>query len=655
MLLSYDIGTSTIGAAQRAIEVIGQNIANANTQGYHRQDASLVSRVNDPRFGSGVAVANVRRFTSDAVRASIRQSASESNRLDARLQSQSQIENILRAGTEGIDGRIESFFNQVTTLTTRPDDAAQRRVFLAAGSGLAQELRNSTTALETVRFELRGQVQQVVREINDIAPRIAKLNQNINVVEVSGGRANDLRDQRDQLINQLSEKIDIRLSPEVNGVINITAGGAALVTGDLVNEFQVVTTPTTELSIVEAASGKTVVPRGGTLSGFLEEVNVNLPAARGRLDTLARSIISQINAVQATGLGTGGPVTSVAGSFSLPSATATLASQNLPIPAQAGTVAISITNLTSGSRTIANVTIDPATQNIQDIAGAFTAATGGQVTGSVDSNTNGLVLQASSGFAFDFAGRLPSSPTGNTGGTSVPQVTGTFKGESNDILSFNVIGSGTVGTTPGLSIEVRDSASTLINTVNIGEGYVAGNPIDLGNGLTVRLGAGTANAGTFSVQATANPDTANLLPALGVNGFFSGSNAEDIRVRSDLLADPTKLSISRSGIVGDGSNLIRFLAAREAKTLSGNTLSIGAYAADIANVVGSEVNSLQDEVEVQLSLQTNMEADEQALIGVDVNSEMLNLLRFERMVEAGSRYLAVVNRALDSILEIATS
>lgn len=652
MSFSFDIGTSMISVGQRVLDVIGQNIANANTPGYHRQDASLVSRVNDPVFGSGVSVANVRRFTADATRAAIRQSTTESSRLDVRLSTQSQVENILRAGTDGIDGKIEALFNQITNLTTRPDDAAQRRVLLTGATGLAQEIRNATSALETVKSEQRGQLDQVAREINDLAPRIAKLNQNINLAAVSGKQPNDLRDQRDQLLDQLAQKIDIRLSPEVNGVINVLAGGVPLVTGDLVSSFNVALTPTGNLSLVDSTSGKTVNALGGKAAGILEAVNTDLPAMRDRLDVLARSLITQFGAVQATGLSSSGPVTAYAGTVGVADANATLASQNLPLAPRAGAVAISVTDLATGQRTLTNIPIDPDTQSLQQIADSFTALTGGQVTGSIDAATGTLQLQAAGGFAFDFAGRIPTTPTGSTGGASIPQVTGTFKGTANDVLSFDVIGNGTVGTTPGLQLQYRNSAGTVLGTFNIGDGYVPGNPIDLGNGVTVRLGAGDANSGTFSVPVTANPDTANLLPALGVNGFFSGSNAEDIRVRSDLLADPTRLSISRSGVSGDGSNLLRFLAVREAQTLSNGSLTVGGYAADIANAVGSEVNSLQDEVELQQNLQTNMQADEQAVVGVDINSEMLNLLRFERMVDAGSRYLSVVNRALDSVLSI---
>jgi flagellar hook-associated protein FlgK len=225
-------------------------------------------------------------------------------------------------------------------------------------------------------------------------------------------------------------------------------------------------------------------------------------------------------------------------------------------------------------------------------------------------------------------------------------------GAANDVYSFQVVGSGTVGVTAGLSLEVRDGGGTLLTTLNIGAGYTPDAPLNVGNGITVSLSAGTTNNGSFSARMIAQPDTARILPALGLNSFFTGVSAATIAVRPELVADPTLLSASRSGEIGDARNLERFAALREQAVLAGNTLSFEEFSQSVSGAIGDEVRSLDLRRLSSETLLQGLVQQEQSIIGVDINEEMVKLLEFERLVEAGAKYLSVVNSAMDDLLNI---
>ena len=285
------------------------------------------------------------------------------------------------------------------------------------------------------------------------------------------------------------------------------------------------------------------------------------------------------------------------------------------------------------------------------MAAAVTAATGGQVQATVDVPQNTLRFQAQPGFSFDFAAR-PSNPPQAVaiGGTAVPTVGGAFTGTGNDTYSFQITGTGTIGTTPGLNLEVRDAANTLIATLNVGEGYTPGTPLAAGNGVTVSLTAGTTTNGTFSSDLYAPPDAAGLLGAFGVSGLFQGSSATDIAVRPDVLADPSLVALSRTGQPGDSGNA-KLLADIQDRAVFGNRTLTVEYL-DIVGSVGADVTSLDDQASAQFGVQSSLFAQEQAAVGVDMNEETLQLLNYQRMVQAASKYISVVNSALDSVFDI---
>ncbi|MBA4065283.1 MAG: flagellar hook-associated protein FlgK [Isosphaera sp.] len=556
---AFAIGTSAINVGQKALDLIGQNIANAATPGYNRQAANLTSRVVGGSMGVGVDVASVTRFEFASARAAILRAngdqASDAVRLDARRQ----VEANLGSGTGGIGDGLENFFNQVTRLTSRPDDLASRRPVVAAAADLAGRFNATAGELDRFRGELGGQVRQSVDQVNDLTTRIADLNVRIANVVQAGNQPNDLIDQRGQLVDDLSKLVDVRVIPQPFNVVNVLSAGAALVVGEFPVQFSLTATGAGTLVVTEGATARVVNFASGKLAGQLQEFNTDLPATRARLDALAGEFVRRVNQVQATGLGTAGPLAATTGSVGVADPAAALSTQNLPFALGTGPLTISVTDTATGNRTNTAIAIDPS-QSLNQVVAGLAAVPG--LAASVGPG-NVLQITAQPGFRFDFAGRDTNPP--------------------------------------------------------------GGGPV-------------------------ANSDPAGFLSALGVNGLFTGTNAASITLRPDIAADPGLLAASRTGTPGDATNLERFAAVRDQAVFAGRTLT--AEFADQLASVGSDVDFLGDQQDARAALVQNLSAQEQGVVGVNLNEELLNLLSFQRMIEGASKYLSAVNTALDSILTI---
>ena len=650
---AFNIGVSALATAQRGLDLVGQNIANVSTPGYHRQTLRQASRatIGEP-IGTGVVVRGYVRSEAPSLRTAILSGQGADGLITTRLDTRRQIETALGTSTDSLGTQLDGLFNKLEQLSARPTDNALRRDVIQGASDVAQRFQAIGQEVDTIRQNVGQSLVQQVNEVNAFTKQIAELNSHIELAVKIGEQPNDLLDQRDKLIEDVSKRVDIRLAQQPYGVVNVFSSSGPLVIGQSALVLQTSYSPGNQLTISFAGTTAPITVQGGSVGGLQQEYNTEIPATRGRLDALAQQVIRSVDHAQATGIGLNGPLTSSYGVRPVDDPAALLASQNLPIPVQAGNLIISTTDRATGNRTNATVAIDPATQSLNDIASAITTATGGRVQGSVNATTNTLEFQAQAGFAFDFAGRSPNPPNNVAiGGTSIPSVGGAYTGAANDVYSFQISGSGTIGVTAGLSLQVTNAASQVVATVNVGSNYTPGTPINLANGVTVTLGAGTTNNGSFTSPVISEPDTAGALAAFGVNGLFRGVSATDIASRPEVVADPASLAASRTGQPGDTTNLAKFAAIRD-RTSFGGTRTISQEFSDIAAAVGTDVRSLDDRQTAQAGLLRSLTNQEQGITGVDINEETVKLLNYQKSVQAASKYISVVNDALESILNI---
>jgi flagellar hook-associated protein 1 FlgK len=393
-----------------------------------------------------------------------------------------------------------------------------------------------------------------------------------------------------------------------------------------------------------------ITATGGKLGGLLHFLNVGLPEVQQRLDTFASELIRAIDGIHATGVGTAGPLTELTSRRPVSDPNQPLASAGLDYPPQAGTLWIGVTDLATGSRELHEITVDPATTTLNSLETAIRGVPNVQAAVTSDGT---LRISANPGYGFDFAGGYDVTSTVLTGtNPPVPQMSGFPDRASNDEFTFTFLGDGTVGQTTGLMVEVKDQSGNVVATRNVGEGYTPDSVLDVADGVVVRFSAGDVKQRDhFVTQVVSQPDKAGILTALGLNTFFVGGNASSIGVNPDL-ENPDRLATSRTGAVGDSSNVRRLAALRDTPLLSGGKQTLSGFFTEMVTDVGNEVQDLAEIQTTQELLGERLESERQSISGVDPNEELVRLLQFQRMFQAAAEHIRIVNEAFDAVFEI---
>jgi len=308
------IGASGLSAYQTAISVTGENISNVNTTGYSRQTAVLETAPQSTSsgglsLGNGVSVVSVQR-SYDAVLQKELANAQTGQGYDTTKSTVLQeIEpSFNEVSTDGLGTAISDFFNSWQDLTSNPAGTAERQAVLTAAQNLADNFNSVSTTLSNAVTSQNSSLVTLTDSINQNLTSIAQLNSQIKVIGQSGGDANELKDQRDQKIQDLAQQIGITYTENSDGTTDVqyADSGAALVTGSQAGSFSLTTNATTGLYDVNltAAGGTaatTVTPTSGTLGATVELRDTIIPGYQSQLDTLATTIATKVNAQQQAG------------------------------------------------------------------------------------------------------------------------------------------------------------------------------------------------------------------------------------------------------------------------------------------------------------------------------------------------------------------
>jgi flagellar hook-associated protein FlgK len=164
----------------------------------------------------------------------------------------------------------------------------------------------------------------------------------------------------------------------------------------------------------------------------------------------------------------------------------------------------------------------------------------------------------------------------------------------------------------------------------------------------VKLTAGTVNAGdSFQVNVAANPDTAGILPALGLNSFFTGSTPGTFAVNPALLANPGLLAASKSGEPGDSSNVNQLVALGNQNTMAGGTQTFNQFLANLIGNVGTQVQDATNQQTAYNALGAQLQNQLQSNTGVDSNGELIKLVQYQQSYEMSAKYVSMVSQTLD--------
>ncbi len=524
-MLDLSIAYSGLRVSQLAMNVAANNIANVNTPGYHRQVVRPVEaspqEIANLLLGSGVDLEQIQRLRHQLLESALTANLSEQKSAAAGLEILQQVEALLSPGSGSLQDRVETFFNELERLTARPDDDLQRAIVIRSAEAMTSAIRSLMDGFGSLRNGVAAEAQSLVDTINARAVEISDLNNQIGQALARGLQPNDQLDRRDQLVNELAEIIDAEVARQgANHDVVVLGAGTAII-GEKPVPLQLSRDPAGQLELRQPGWDDPVHAVGGRLAGLLAAHNEMLARFENQIQTFTASLVQAMDRVHATGLGLTGPLTELRGSRSVTDVAAPLSTAGLAFPVSRGELFFSVTNLTSGQRQGFSLGVDPETQSLQDVAAAISALP--HLQGIVDTATGMLTIQAESGFAFDFAGRLDTSPDASAvSGTARATLSGAYQGASNDTWTFQVLGGGSVGVTSGLQVAVRNTAGDLVATLNVGKGYEAGTRLEVADGVQIAFGPGTFNAGdAFSTRVASEGDTSGILAALGLNTFFA--------------------------------------------------------------------------------------------------------------------------------------
>ncbi len=312
------LGTAVSGlmAFQRSIETTSNNIANVNREGYSRQRvesaANLPERTGGGYIGTGVKVTNIARSYDQFITGQLRSSSSAFGEVDAFKSFATQVDSLLADPSTGMNPAMQNFFNAVNDVANDPSDIAAREVMLIEGDSLTQRFDLTSARFEALRNQVNSDVSAMTQTINTYTENLAGLNKKISA---DIGRANgqqqpnDLLDERDRVLKQLAELVDIAVVPQANGMDTvILSNGQPLVIdgqsfqlGVQSNEFD----PTKlEIVLKPKAGDPQVISgqiKGGRLAGTLRFRDEILDPAQQKVGAVAAAIAIDFNSIHAAG------------------------------------------------------------------------------------------------------------------------------------------------------------------------------------------------------------------------------------------------------------------------------------------------------------------------------------------------------------------
>lgn len=310
----FSVSLSGLNATLEAIRTTQHNIANAKTDGYHRQELQYVARtpefVGGNYYGTGVMTQSVSRvynqFLDDELRAYQGKLAGGTAYADYA----GQIDSFLGNASNNIDSAIQDFFESINEVANEPTSSAAREQMLAEGKSLAAALNSAGSQLEALNGYVNQEVRTITDQVNDYARQIAALNAAIGYGGVSSSAPNDLLDQRDQLISQLNELVNVSQVQQSDGSVAVLlSNGQPLVVGSNAQELAAVQDPadTSQLTVaVRTNSGDliymdTTQLKDGRLGGLLDVRAEVIQPSLNDLGRLAIALSDQVNQLHAQG------------------------------------------------------------------------------------------------------------------------------------------------------------------------------------------------------------------------------------------------------------------------------------------------------------------------------------------------------------------
>ncbi|MHB9101934.1 MAG: flagellar hook-associated protein FlgK [Sulfuricella sp.] len=632
---SYSIGVSALATAQAGLLTTEHNISNVNTPGFRRQQ--IVQSANIPQYtgvgflGQGAQVVTVKRIYSQMLDGQLMQAQTQSSQLESYYAQVKQLDNMLADPSAGVSPALQEFFNGVQDVATSPASIPSRQAMLSGAQTMVARFQAINQRFTEIRDGVNGEIRSSVGVVNSYAQQIANLNQQIGIAQSAASSlqpANDLLDQRDQLVGELNQIIKVSTVKQTDGSLNVFIGnGQSLVIG--AQSFTMGAASSLEdperLDVGASFGGSTILfPKGsltgGTLGGLLAFRDETLDSAQNSLGRVAIGLAQTFNDQHRLGMDLNG---ALGGNFfnvatpkvinntnnSVPATTANVSFSDVGLLTTSdyslqatGAATFSLTRLSDGAALFSGVglpqTVDGIT--ISGVSGAVAAG-------------DSFLIQPTRNGARDISVKLTDTST----------IAAAAPIKTNATLSnigSGTISAGSVNTPPPPDANLLQPVTitfTSPTTFDVA-GTGTGNP----TGVAYTAGASITYNG-WTVQISSTPATGDT--------FTVGTNANG---------------------VADNRNALLLAGLQTKNTLAGGTTTYqGAYS-QLASFVGNKTREVEVTAKAQANLVSQTQQAQQAVSGVNLDEEAANLIRYQQAYQAAGKMMQVATTLFDTLLSL---
>ncbi len=558
---ALQIGRSGIAASQAAMQVAGNNMANAATEGFHRRTVHLAAARDEMILqrafvGTGVQLQAIRREVDTALQSRYRDATSQEQGAIITQRFLTALETIQNELTDSdLSSLLSDFFNSFSELANNPEDHAVRSLVVQQGQSLAGRMATLGEDYNRTINEIDRSMSSSVIASNDLLDRIAALNVQISQTEQGLSEAAGLRDQRDLLIDELSEHLDLSVIEQESGAVDILVGSVPVLLAGVSRGLELrKETVDGELvvSIRVAVDGTELQVNSGRIGALLRQREETVQPAVDDLNTLAQQLIFQVNRLHSQGQGRFGQE-SLTGTYLIDDTAANLNSvdSGLEYAIDKGSFFIHVTHKGTGIRNTFQINVDGNAMSLDDL-----------------------------------------------------------------INEINVV--------------------VAVPNVTAGTG--------LGNVFTLTAASG--------YEISFSDDTSGALAALGINTFFTGESAATMGVNETVLDDPNLVAAGSGHVPGSNGTALALAGLQDAPVdaLSGQTLR--GFWLDAVTALAVKTSAANAAVDSATLVRESIAAQVQAVSGVSLDEESINLLTFQRQFQAAARFITVIDEALQTLLSI---
>ncbi len=631
-----NVGARALNANQVALQTAGNNIANVNTPGYSRQSVVLQTvqgqLTSGGYIGNGVNVETIQRnYSAFLTRQSALASATDSAD-NIRADKLQQLEGLFPGGSTGLGAAVSDMLNAFSDVASAPADLTARTVALTRVDETATRMRAAAQSLDDLQNSVTQEISQKVSAINNLAQGIAKVNEKIVASQGTGQPANDLLDQRDQLVRDLNQYVQTTSIPADDGTVGIFIGGSqALVLGTSASSVSLVADafgiPQQKLAINRSGQSTPLDENtlgGGEVSGLLRFQNTDLAEGRNLLGRLTLAISTSMNQQHRLGLDLDG---NPGGDLLTP---ATFTHNNVfPATANGGNAALTLAIGDASQLAASDYELNFSTAD----TGTLTRRSDGAVSsfdfGAANPVTiDGLLIQKSAAAAaagdrflikpFNSAAGDVSSVFSTPRALAVASPVAAKAGSSNTgtlaIDNLSAQAATALPTVPMVAVTLtfdglgNYTRSDTGGTVAFTPGLAIASPADSTPGWSLTL-KGAPKAG----------DTFTVLPQPAANRNLNAGNASAMMdLRDKALFDGAALTDGYAGLIAK---------------------------------IGVRVQTARSAAAVSSSIASNLERDRAGVSGVNLDEEAAKLLQYQQAYQASAKMIQIAQGIFDTLLQ----